>query len=472
MKYAFGDFLPDQPEHGTPGISEAVNVYPGANGYRPVGKFVAHTSALPSPCKGAAALTASTGRVVILAGTATKLYRQSDLGWVEIGSGYSTTSRWRFSQFGDLAIVSNQINNVIKVDLVTDAVANLGGSPPKMQSMAVVNNFLVGTQINGKVNRIAWSGENNAEWWTFAQRKSDYNDFADGGEITGIIGGDTGLVLQRSAVRRMSYVGGNILFRFDKISTNAGCVSVHSVAQYGDMAFWYSETGFKMWDGAQIKSIGYERVDKSFDSMYGMVNYDLISTALDAQRSTVCWSTGYKMWLYNWLLDKWSVIDVASEIITPRVNRAPNLEERDSAVGITDDTVEYPGLDSFDAVRFTAGDPVFYVFVNGAMGTFNGDNMAAHLVGRRVELIEGRDARVRRVRPMSDVTDGVSLRLDTRQRLGDAARRYDFNYVSATGEMPVRARGRFVKAYVDIAEDQPWTYFQGLDFTLEAGGRR
>jgi len=475
MKLAYGDFLPDLPDFASPGLQDVSNVYPvGSGGYSPVGEFLAHTDTLPATCRGASAFVSPLGRVVFIAGTVDKLYRQDGLEWVEIGTGYATPTngRWRFVQFGTFAIATNHFDNPLKIDLVTDAVTTLGGTPPKMEAMAVVNNFVVGTQTNGSVSQVAWSAENNAEFWTPAQRKSDFQDFPDGGEVTGIIGGEVGLILQRNAVRRMAYVGGNLLFRFDKISSNVGCATVHSVAQHGDLAFWYSETGFKMWDGAQIKSIGFERVDSAFAGLYGVVNFSDISTAIDGQRNTVVWSTGERMWIYNWILDKWSKIDRSAEIITSRLTRAPSLDEQDPAIGVDDDLVEGEGLDPFDAARFRAGDPRFYVFRAGVLGTFSGDNMEARMVGRSLELVEGRDARVRRVRPMSDATGGMTIRLDARQRLGDVARRSDASTLMASGEMPVRSRGRFVKAILSIVAGQAWSYVRGIDSTLEVGGRR
>jgi hypothetical protein len=98
-------------------------------------------------------------------------------------------------------------------------------------------------------------------------------------------------------------------------------------------------------------------------------------------------------------------------------------------------------LDSFDAGRFIGGDPAFYVFNEDAeLGTFSGLNMAASITGRHIEIAEGETpasvgfAHDRRAR-------GLTIRLDTRQRLGDAARRRDFTTLQASGEMPVRARG-------------------------------
>ncbi len=475
MKLVWGEFLPDLPSHGTPGVTDVVNLYPSTGGYRPVGQWVAHSDALPFACRGSAAFVAPSGRVSIIAGTATKLYRQDGLAWDEIGTGYTLAadSRWRFVQFGELAIATNSVDEMVKINLETDVVSLLAGGPPKFEALAVVSNFVVGTRLDGQVNMVGWSGENNSQWWTFAQRKSDYNEFPDGGEITGIVGGETGLILQRNAIRRMAYVGGNILFRFDKISSNVGCASVHSVAQYGELAFWHSFSGFKMWDGAQIKSIGFEKVDNAFASLYGQINYEAMATAVDGQRHTVCWSTGRMMWIYNWLLDQWSTIDYDAQIITQRETSAPSLDEQDPLVGVSDDNVDGAGLDPFDAGRFIGGDPAFYVFNTAAqLGTFSGENMEASITGRQIEIIEGRDAYIRKVRPMTDAIGGLTVRLDTRQRLGDGARRGDFTTLQASGEMPTRARGRFATAKLSIAAAQPWTYLQGVDATVSVGGRR
>lgn len=474
MKLAFGDFLPDLTEHGAPGVTGVANIYPTSVGYRPVGQFAAHSTNFPAECRGAAVFVAQDGTINLIAGTATKLYKQIVGGWQEIGTGYTLgpLNRWRFAQFGGLAIATNSVDPMVKINLTTGVTAALAGSPPKFEALAVVNNFLVGTRTDGVVTQVAWSGENDAEWWTFAQRKSDFNEFADGGEVTGIIGGEVGLILQRNAVRRMAYVGGNILFRFDKISANVGCASVHTVAQHGELAFWYSENGFKMWDGAQIRSIGFEKVDATFAQNYGLVALDEISTAIDGRRSTVCWSTGRRMWIYNWILDKWSVIEAVSDIITSHETNAPGLEERDDVAGVPDDDMDSTGLDSLDSARFRSGDPIFYVFRGAELGTLNGENMAARITGRRLELVEGRDARVRRVRPMTDATSGITVRLETMQRLGDLPDRRDFTTLQASGEMPVRARGRFVKSTILIEAGKRWTYLQGIDATVDVGGRR
>lgn len=475
MKVEFGPWLPDQPIHAAPGLEAIANAYPGSSGYRPVGQWQAMTSALPTRCLGASSFVSPGGVSAIIAGTGTDLYRQTSSGWTSIKSGFSLqgSNRWRFAQFGGLAIATSEADPMQKINLVTGDVAPLGGSPPRFRMLGVVQNFLVGGVRDGATNEIGWSGENDAEFWTPGSRKSDYNIFPDGGEVTGIISGEFGLILQRNAVRRMSYVGGNVLFRFDKIASNVGCVTMNSVAQAGEIAFWYADDGFKMWDGAQIVPIGFEQVDQTFAATYDVSSWPVMSSAIDPSRSSVCWSMGDSIWLYNWRLKQWSIIALAAEIVFSGVTKTLSIDEQDPDVGAPDDNLDAPGLDSLDADRFRGGDPLFYIVAaDHRLGVLSGANMAATFGMRQIELTEKRDARLRRIRPMSDLTAGATLTLEARQRIGDAPAQTVWNTLNASGEMPVRTRGRFVKPTLDIAAGQAWSFAQGLDLTLTAGGAR
>jgi hypothetical protein len=134
--------------------------------------------------------------------------------------------------------------------------------------LTVVKDFLVGGVIGGVVNMVQWSAINNAEGWTVGLEQCDYQIIPSGGEVTGLLGGEFGIILQRGRVSRMTYVGDNLVFQFDEISNNVGCVSPHSVIQAGQFGFWLSDSGFVMWDGATIKPIGQEKIDRSFASLF------------------------------------------------------------------------------------------------------------------------------------------------------------------------------------------------------------
>lgn len=466
----FGPFEPDKPPFLSKGLQIASNVYAGSLGYRPVGALVTLTSALPSKPLGAASFVSPQGATSILAGTASKLYRSLPTGWNQIGTGYTlqNDARWRFAQFGGLAIATNGSDPMQKIDLASFAVANLGGSPPTLKMLVVVKDFLVGGVTNGEVNTLRWSAINNAEGWTIGLDQSDYQIMPDGGEITGLLGGEVGIVLQRGRISRMTYVGNNLVFQFDTISYNVGCVSVHSVVQAGQVGFFLSDTGFQMWTGAELKPIGQERVDRTFAASYGRADWPNMSTAVDVRNSLVCWSMADRMFVYNWVLDRWSIIDQPAHIVFSGFSRDLTLEEIGALYGSLE-MVPY----SLDDDRFKGGNPLFYVFSTAdQMATFSGPAMLASLSLGDLELAAGRESRIQTVRPLTDATNGITLTLGTRTRLGDTAAATDYTYLSDNGDMPVRQTGRYVRPELEIAAGTAWQYVQGFDVTLAAGGRR
>jgi len=471
MQILFGEWTPDQPPSlSKAGLQVATGVYPLESGYRPAKQFVLTHTALPATCRGASAFVSPQGTAAIIAGTSTNLYRAFAGGWQSIGSGYSLRSggRWRFAQFGGLAIATNEADPLQKVNISTGATAALGGSPPKVKLLGVVRDFLVGGVIDGDVSQLRWSGINNAEWWTIGQRQSDYQVMPSGGEVNGIIGGEFGLILQRNRISRMDYVGGNVIFTFNEISTNMGCVSVHSVVQSGQLAFWRSDHGFIMWDGAELKQIGNEKVDRYFDSLYTTKSWQNASTAVDAQNTLVVWSMGDNMFIYNWSLDRWSMLSQASEIVFGGVNPTISIDELDALYGNID-SVPIP----LDDPSLIGGDPRFYMFsTSHTMGTLTGANMAATLSFGDIEFVGGREARLFRVRPITDATASLTLTVGARARLGDSASSTAYTGLTTSGDMPVRERGRYLRPSLGHAAGSTWTYSQGLELVGAPGMKK
>jgi hypothetical protein len=470
MRLLFGNYEPDKPPFLSDGLQTASNVYKSAIGWRPVGQFTPLTTALASKPLGAGTFTSPAGVTTIISGTSDKLYRGSATGWTQIGTGYATgaTGRWRFAQFGGLAIATNGVDPMVKIDLDTYAVANLGGSPPKAKMLTVVKDFLVGGVIDGVVNMVQWSGINNAEAWTVGVEQCDYQIIPSGGEVTGLLGGEFGVILQRGRVSRMTYVGDNLVFQFDEISNNVGCVSPHSVIQAGQLGFWLSDSGFMMWDGATIKPIGQERVDRTFAVDYTNSDWTEMSTSVDLRNSLVAWAMADKILVYNWVLDSWSVINQASSIIFSGFSRTWTLEE----IGTI-----YPSLEtvplSLDDPYWKGGNPLFYVFdTTFKLGTLSGSTMAGTITTGDVELVPGRDARLSMARLLSDATSGVTISIGSRARLGDALAENDYSGLTSSGDVPVRESGRYMRFTQTIAAGTDWTYSQGLDLVPHRGARR
>jgi hypothetical protein len=469
MRLLFGAYEPDKAPFLTDGLRTATNVYRSPLGYRPVGQFSALTTALPSAPLGAGTFTSSTGTTSIIAGTATNLYRNVSSGWTSLAGGYATgTGRWRFAQFGGIAIATNGVDAMQKVDLATFSVAALGGTPPTTRMLTVVKDFLVGGVIDNVTNKIQWSAINDAEGWTVGTEQCDYQIIPSGGEVTGLLGGEFGIVLQRGRVSRMTYVGDNLVFQFDEISNNVGCVSHHSVIQAGMLGFWLSDSGFMMWDGASIKPIGQERIDRYFASLYSNSDWAHMSTAVDNRNSLVAWATPSRIFVYNWVLDAWSVLEQQSSIIFSGFSRSTTLEE----VGAI-----YPVLEnipaSLDDASWKGGNPLFYVFgTQYDLGTLSGTPQQATIETGDIEVTPGRECRLAMVRPLTDATSGVTVQIASRARLGDAEVNNSYSSLTSSGDIPVRESGRYMRFTQTIAQGTDWDYTEGLDLTPKKGARR
>jgi hypothetical protein len=471
----FGEWLPDQPPLNSKGLLVANNCYPGVNGYRPVKAFVADLPAGSAPFLGAAAFTSATGIVSVIGGTATNLYRVFSSGWQAIGSGYSIQGdgRWRFAQFGGLAIATNGSDPMQKIELSTGTVSALGGNPPTARMLAVVKDFLVAGVLDGATNELGWCAINNAEEWTFGQNQSDYQIMPSGGEINGLFGGEYGLILQRNRITRMEYVGGNEIFVINEISSNFGCVTPHSVIQHGQIGCFLSDNGFMKWDGASLIPIGQERIDRYFLSAYGRAAWASMSAAVDTKNQVFCWSMGDRIFCYHWVLDRWTIINLAAQIIFAGVTRSITMDEQDPSVGAADDNIDSPGLLSLDDNSFKGGDSTFYVInSSNVLGRLTGTNMAPTWTTGDLELANGREANLRWVRPDTDAVSGLSLQISCRARLGDAIASNTYSTLQPNGDMPVRERGRFARMTLSINAGTSWTYCQGLEPDLAAGARR
>ena len=474
--YPLGPWEPDRAPRLNDGVLRVADgVYATPDGYRPVGQWDGIFEALPGVCKGGASFTSPGGVSSIIAGTATGLYRAYSGGWQEIASGYSIQGdqRWRYAQFGGLAIAANGSDPLQKIDLATSVVAPLGGNPPRAAILAVVKDFLVACPFEGDVNSLAWSGINNAEFWTYAQRQSDYNIMPSGGAITGILSGETGVILQRKRISLMEYVGGNTIFEINEASSNIGCVTVHSVAQWGRLGFFLAEEGFMMWDGSQPVPIGDEKINRWFSARYDKTHWPLMSTAIDPVQRVVMWSMGDAIIMYNWLLQRWTTITYAAPIIFSGVTKDVSLDEQDPDVGLLDDDLDEAGLVTLDDPGFVGGDPRLYVFdENDALGNFSGAPMAATFTGGDIEMFSSRRACLRSARPDVDAIDGIALTLGGRQRLGDALVSATFSTLQASGDMPLRFSGRYVRPTLSIEAGTVWTYAKGIAFTGRPGAGR
>ena len=314
MKIVFGEWLPDQP--GVTGaVMEAVNCFPVTNGYAPLREAADYSDA-----SGETLLVAFAGKYAgasaLFAASATSIYKfdSSDASLDAVKTSYSSVEAWDVTQFGSKLIMANGSNVLQTWDLGgSTTVSDLSASAPTAKYVTVVRDFVVAANVGGEESRVYWSDINDETDWTpSTASQSDSQLIPDGGDVTGIAGGEYGLIFLERAVYRMSYSGSPYFFQFDAISRTLGCISNGSIAQFGGLTYFLSDDGFYVCDGQTVKNIGLEKVNRwFFENAIPDQLINAVSSTVDPVRKLVIWNFkntfgGRYLLIYSIDLGKWS----------------------------------------------------------------------------------------------------------------------------------------------------------------------
>lgn len=351
----FGEYRPDVADYEGQHSKNVQNVVPQGDGYGPWLSLKAATSALPGACRGAIYALKNDGSVAIFAATSTNLYllNNTNSTWSNVslsGGPYTAVAsnrNWSFVQYNNFVIATHG-NVVMQVwDLTSStAFANLGGSPPQADFVAITNGFLVASGLaSPNVYRVQWSGLNNTTIWDNVTDLSNFQDMADGGIVRGVVGGTVATVFQDRTIRQMIFQpGSSLIFGFNVISANDGLLAPYSLVTGGDRIFWYSPTGFKMMTpGLLPQPIGKEKVDRTFAADLDQSNIQLMIGAADTRFPRVYWAyksvngtTGLfdKIIGYDWVLEKWFIVLQSGEYLTSLAQPGLTLEGVDAAYGL------------------------------------------------------------------------------------------------------------------------------------------
>ena len=412
----WGDTRPDTSDYEGQSAHFINNVIPRGDGYGPFPAFSAYTSALPSACRGAFYALKYDGTVITFAATATKLYKlnNTDFTWtdVSLGSGtYSSvtsTAQWQFAQFGNL-VFATQANALLQVFDLSSATAfsNCAGSPPQAAYISIVGRFVVLSGLLSSPYRIQWSGLNATTTWTSGVNSSDFQDFPDGGIVRGVAGGESGIIFQDQAIRRMSYVPGSpIIFQIDRLTQDKGLYAPYSIIRAGEVIYFYAGQGFhKIVPGGIPEQIGREKVDRTFLSDLDKGNLQLFIGAADPRSTRIYWaykSVAGQVGAYDSLLgydpalDRFFPVDMIGEYLLGISQSGLTLENLDSISSSLDALTL-----SLDAYA-TAVQPEAAQFNSShVLGFFRGTPLEATLESSE-QGTDGQRLRVRGFRPVTD----------------------------------------------------------------------
>lgn len=470
QRIQFTEWLPDQPTT-TGALLEANNVYPLTIGYGPFPLSADYSTAASEDLNNVVAAKFDL-ETQLFAGGATKLFKfnptTAGLTDVSKAGGYSSVERWSFTQFGDAILASN---NTAKIQAwyvgTSTAFADVSATAPIAKFITVVRDFVVAANISGTPNKLQWSDINDeTDWTSGGASQSDYQIIAEGGNITGITGGEFGIVLLERAIYRMSYIGSPLFFQFDAISRNLGCNTAGSVTQYGANTYFLADDGFYMCDGTNVMNIGNDKVDEYFYDNMALAQQETISAAVDPVRNIVVWNYpntngGRSLLIYNWLVKKWSSADTTSEYIVSLASSTIALEGLD-AYG-TIDTLP-ASLDS----RIWSGGKFLFGGADGAkIITFTGQNSTASIVVGEMEF--GYNSVVTNARAQVD-NGAVTMSIASRRELDDAVNYSATVTQNSDGRCPLRSYGRYHR--IKVNPTGTWTHAISLDVDYtQSGGR-
>jgi hypothetical protein len=473
----FGEWLPDLADYRNPGCTNALNVIPAADGFRPMPDKTVQSDALDATALGAFAARDTSGNVSVYAGDATKLYALSNQSFSDISKsgGYSTAtgSAWEFTLFGQTVIATNYDDAVQSIGIGGSQFADLitGTNKPRARRVGTVRDHLVlGDTFDStdgtKPERVWWSAINDAtDFDPSASTLSDYQDQPDGGAVKHVEGGvEYGMIFQENAITRMTFVGSPLVFRFDKIDRQRGTPIPGSVIGHGRMVYFISEEGFFVNDGTRSNPIGQNKVDKEFWDQFEVENADGVSAAIDAVNKLVVWafpgsgSTGgvpNKLYLFDWVNNRWSSVDMDVQFVLRTLTQGYTLDGLDAVGNL--DALPY----SLDSRAWVSGDLRLSAFdTDNKLNFFDGSNLAATIETALRDI--GMRSKVQGFRPLVDggtVTGAVA----SKAKLTDTASFATAVAENSNGYCPQISEGRYHKFQVNIAAGGTWTKAQGVE---------
>ena len=338
QRILFGEWLPDQP--GVTGaLTDAVNCYPVTNGYAPILTEEEYSDAADDDLLTCFA-GKTAGTVSLFGASSSNLYKFAP-GTRAMEplttAGYTNIEYWDTVQYGDKMIMANGDSKLQSFTLNSSTYAgDLSADAPEAKYVTVVKDFVVAANVLNEENKVYWSDINDETDWTPGlASQSDFQVIPDGGDITGLAGGEFGLVFLERAIYRMTYAGSPYFFQFDAINRTLGCISAGSIINFAGLTYFLADDGFYVCDGQTTKGIGTEKIDRWFFDNANLANIKLgMSSAVDTEKRLIVWlfpaQNGDNLLLiYNISLNKWSYAETTADSVSFALTPSVTLEGSD-----------------------------------------------------------------------------------------------------------------------------------------------
>ena len=365
----------------------------------------------------------------------------------------------------------NGTYSVSSSQTVSSTTITATGNAPPAKYVTVVRDFVVAAHIAGEEAKVFWSDINNEINWVpsfYSQSDSQY--LPDGGNITGLAGGEYGLIFLERAIYRMTYSGSPFFFQFDAISRTLGGISSGSIIQFGGLTYFLSDDGFYACDGQNVLPIGSEKVNRWFFDNAVLTNIaNTMSSTVDPIKGLVFWcfpakEGGSLMLIYNIQLKRWSYAETDITSISYILTPSATLEQVDNYDNNLD-TLDIP----LDSPVWAGGLQLFAGVRAQKIIVFDGSVMSATV---STGDIDAGPSMVTMARPYVDGSTG-SVAIATRQSLSAPPQYTDFVSPNGDGRCSLRSNGRFHRIAVQTSVgDTSWSTIIGVDVEVQKAGMR
>lgn len=542
----FGPWLPDHPSLGHPGVLELENAFPASRGFRAVrgptqitepALLVSTTPEGVTPISDAnmprirgifstVSVNSGTLETNVFVGTAGALYKVDGTTnkfspWnysattppASVDPSYSNVVRWNFAEFATTTgprkvYAAGGAQQALQVfDSNGSTAPSDVTNGPNAVHLCVVGRFLVCGNTSVSEGQVRWSQIDDAESWVQGSNQAGSQILPDASEITGMVGGETGLILTRDGLYRQTYVGAPLVMTFDKVS-NRGCDFAGSIASLSsDDVFFLSEDGFQRYRAGQVENIGAEAVNEFFFTDFDRNFSAELGCVIDPANDLVIWSygafggntTNNRLLAYNYVLGTWGVATIAHDAIGIARQLGKTLEQLDTGAAVTysgqlsslNSQIGGPSnvsIDemstSLDSARFAGGPAIVTLAVSANNGPYSltesssltsldGDTLPLTLTTGEFEPAEKQHVMIRSVMPHIEATDTnatVSCAVGGRTRQIDPLTFNDPAQVNDSNIIPARRSSRYFALRFTATGD--WSQAFGFSYDGTAQGRR
>lgn len=140
------------------------------------------------------------------------------------------------------------------------------------------------------------------------------------GVVTGITGDEfVGYIFQERAINKVTYVGGDVVFRFEVIEEARGCLDYNRFCRVEDKVFYQSGSGHHVLVDNQVIDIGFGKIDESYPPInfwyFDTENYEQRNIAANPHLNAVFFEDNSIV--YNYKTGHWSkhTFDVDNPIL-------------------------------------------------------------------------------------------------------------------------------------------------------------